>query len=1090
MTARGVDSVGQLLRGIDSVSRELGRQRARLRASWREQAKAVETVRAQLRAVDFSLERRKAALDEAVHRFDHGPDSSRDHSVLEPSISRWLQGNGNGTWAVRTDVERQFDADLETARRRFTEARGKTFGGGGARRAGAEALGRYSFRLAHLQRVRQLLERELEKIANARREAAASERATSESALTPTVALATKALERLPAPLQPWTNNIWSEWRSPEPVDGVSGLYAGTLVPVDDTDLGPNADVGSEASIPLFVSLRQNLQLVHSMGSREQALGVARSLLLRQLASTFPGELQLNVYDPVGLGRSVGALLDLAEYDPNLIGGKVWSAPSDLAARLADYTSHIELVTQEYLRSSYDNIDDFNVAAGEIAEAYRLLVFFDFPTGFSDETMGRLTSIVQNGPRCGVHTLLVVNSTITPPYGVDINQIGSSIRRIDLDANFVDEHQGYSLKFGLRPELETLDTVALAKTIVDSVGRAAIGRTESAVTFEKAMRLFSAVAGRGIRTELSPTAAATRLDDEATWWQEQSTCGLFAPIGQKGARDAAILGFDSNDHPGALLVGRPGSGKSTLLHTYIGGLTTLYGPGELELYLIDFKEGVEFKAYASEALPHARVVAIESDRDFGVSVLQSLKEELTRRGDLFRSTGGEQTGLREFRQASGEPLPRVLLVFDEFQVLFAKNDKIGLVGADLLETIIRQGRGFGIHVLLGSQSLSGLDALGTHVTQLLPTRILLPASDLDGRRVLGENNDAGQYLTVHGEGILNAAGGAVEANERFKGALLTEQDRISRLRAMRSKADRVGFGRGPTVFEGSAASPLDSIRPAVFREELAASGTSGIRLRVGAPMTIAGLADIELKREAGANVLAVVRDDVGAGAGLEPSSGPAYGLLAAAVASAAQSTARIDVIDLMPVDDGLDAVLEPLLDRQRITLRRRRALAPLIEELAAEAQDRIDHDDASRPARLTFLFGIHRARELESEIASLDANADLADALERVTRDGPEVGMHIWFWADTVDGAARRLSPRVMRECSWRLAGRMSPNDSLSFLGTEQAAEIRARQLLISNEDLGMTIRAVGFSTPPREWLDELLGSSESTNPRRRTEDG
>ena len=123
-------------------------------------------------------------------------------------------------------------------------------------------------------------------------------------------------------------------------------------------------------------------------------------------------------------------------------------------------------------------------------------------------------------------------------------------------------------------------------------------------------------------------------------------------------------------------------------------------------------------------------------------------------------------------------MPRVLLVFDEFQVLFARNDKVGLAAADLLETIIRQGRGFGIYVMLGSQSLSGLDALGAHVPQLLPTRILLPASEMDGRRVLGDHNDAGQYLTSHGEGILNAAGGAVDANERFKGALLAEPDRI------------------------------------------------------------------------------------------------------------------------------------------------------------------------------------------------------------------------------------------------------------------------------------------------------------------------
>ena len=42
----------------------------------------------------------------------------------------------------------------------------------------------------------------------------------------------------------------------------------------------------------------------------------------------------------------------------------------------------------------------------------------------------------------------------------------------------------------------------------------------------------------------------------------------------------------------------------------------------MEFYLVDFKKGVEFKCYAANRLPHARVVAIESDREFGLSVLQ------------------------------------------------------------------------------------------------------------------------------------------------------------------------------------------------------------------------------------------------------------------------------------------------------------------------------------------------------------------------------------------------------------------------------------------------------------------------------------
>ena len=88
-----------------------------------------------------------------------------------------------------------------------------------------------------------------------------------------------------------------------------------------------------------------------------------------------------------------------------------------------------------------------------------------------------------------------------------------------------------------------------------------------------------------------------------------------------------------------LISGKTGSGKSTLLHVLITNLALRYSPDEVELYLVDFKKGVEFKAYARVDLPHARVVAIESEREFGLSVLQRLDAELRTRGDMFRKRG-------------------------------------------------------------------------------------------------------------------------------------------------------------------------------------------------------------------------------------------------------------------------------------------------------------------------------------------------------------------------------------------------------------------------------------------------------------------
>lgn len=817
MQVHDITEVGNLLRTADSHAAEITRQRGRLRTLWQGASAVIDQEQACIRAVDYTLNRRQQAFDEVRRNFEREPDLDYvpDHDTSVPSrpLEAWLAPNPNGSWSVLPSQEQIFDRELATAREKFIEERTKFFGGP-ANRSGRMALARYLVQLSRLRELRATLEESLRIATQTRSRRAAEGRATAEAALAAAREVARRAIRPLPAPLQPWDAPAWDNWAASPVIPGLDDLYVGSLVPVDDADLGDNAAFGSGEQTPFFLTLRRNVELSYPAADRDRALALARTLLIRQLAATEPGDMRLMFFDPAGLGQSVAEFLGLAEFDQDLIGGKVWSTPADLATQLAELSAHIELVIQKYLRTTYETIDEFNVAAGETAEPYRYLVVCDFPTGFTDETFRRLKSIMANGPRCGVRTLLLTNQAITPGYGVDPEHLAEEALRIAVGGSFVREHKGYQLNMRLDNAGTPAAGERVGGAVIDSVGRRAVRKTASAVLFEKAFSLFGQVARRGARTDLPPSAATVAAADESTWWQADSTNGLFAPIGQKGARDAAILSFDSGDHAGALLVGRPGSGKSTLLHTLIGGLTTLYSPRELELYLIDFKEGVEFKAYAEAGLPHARMVAIESDREFGLSVLQSLETELSRRGELLRATGGRHAGLQALRQATGRPLPRILLVFDEFQVLFARNDKLGLAAASLLETIIRQGRGFGIHVLLGSQSLSGLDALGAHVPQLLPVRILLPAAEADARKVLGDGNDAGQYLTTHGDGILNASGGAVEANERFKGALLPEPERIDRLRLWRLRADSAGFARRPVVFEGNAAVPLGSTAPA------------------------------------------------------------------------------------------------------------------------------------------------------------------------------------------------------------------------------------------------------------------------------------
>ncbi|WP_456598809.1 FtsK/SpoIIIE domain-containing protein [Blastococcus sp. SYSU DS0616] len=1077
-------SVGELWSNVCGVYNALATERKALGRQWIAATLKIQGAQARLAALKTAesdvWERFTTVSGRFKEQIDRGGNQQPRTPIPSSDPKAWLSSKSaqNGPWTLSPAQAQAFDTDLEEARSSLQQAENKTFGGG-LRRRGSDALGRVATRLDALADAIDTARAEVAEAEQAREREARAGAEQAKNSFDPVVSLAARSAMDLPTIMQPWSDAAWNSWSLEDGTSlGLRLAYGGVLIPEPDDHLGSNARFGTELRVPWGFALHDSWYLMHDALGRAAAHGFMRSMMLRQLLSVSPGEVRFCIFDPIGLGHSAGDLLDLAEYDADLISGKVWSSPQDLDARLIELSSHIERVIQKYLRTTYQTIDDFNDAAGEVAEPYRVLVLFDAPTGLTAESTARLKSIVENGPRCGVFTWIAADSSAQAPYGANVEQLATSMRKLNLQGGFSDTINGYQLETSFEHDVLPEQSAA-AKRVIDSVGRASINRTEAAVKFDKVLGMYSTVAARGLRPELGTAATHVKATDPKTWWRDDSTRGLFAPIGQKGARDVAVLGFDSSDHAGALLVGRPGSGKSTLLHAYIGGLTTLYGPAEVELYLIDFKEGVEFKSYAEENLPHAKVIAIESDREFGLSVLESLQAEIAQRAAILRATGGRQVGMQGLREATGEKLPRILLVFDEFQVLFARNDKVGLAAADLLESIIRQGRGFGVHVLLGSQSLAGLDALGAHVPQLLPVRILLPAAESDARKVLGDTNNAGDFLATRGEGILNAAGGLVEANERFKGALLEEAERVARLQVMRDMANEAGFSRVPMVFEGNALIPLDTQNALQFREELTASGSYPVRIRSGAPMTVGDIGDLVLSREGGANVLSIVRSGDNENTGIEP-RGPAYGLLAAAVASAAMTNSTVDVIDFMSNDDGLDDLLEPLLDVQRITLKRRRAFPDVLDAYLAEVEDRVNQDDSGRPAKLLFLFGVHRARDLDAEMGSLDVDGDLVEKLERVMRDGPEVGVHVWLWADSVAGAHRRLTPRMMRELGWRVAGKMSRDDSQTFIGTGQAFDLRESQLLISNEDIGVLTRVTAYAPPSREWVTQIVAAASS----------
>jgi hypothetical protein len=409
----------------------------------------------------------------------------------------------------------------------------------------------------------------------------------------------------------------------------------------------------------------------------EQAL---QAVMFRVLGALPPGKARFTVIDPVGLGQSFAVFMHLADYDDALVSSRIWTEHHAIEQCLTDLTAHMEKVIQKYLRNQFQSIVEYNVHAGEVAEAFRFLVVANFPANFSPEAARRLVSIVNSGARCGVQTLISVDTRIQLPPAFQLKDLeAAGAVLVWKDGRFLWHDPDFG-KFPFRADHPPEQDVATR--LMHVMGQQARDAKRVEVPF----------------SFITPPVEA--------WWTSTSRTGIQVPLGRSGATQRQHLQLGKGTAQHVLIAGKTGSGKSTLLHALITNMSLMYGPDEVEFYLVDFKEGVEFKPYASYELPHARLVAIESEREFGLSVLQQLEGELKRRGDLFRAE--EVQDLNGYRQSSKAPLPRILLIVDEFQLFFVEDDKIAQDAALLLDRLVRQGRAFGIHVLLGSQTLGGL----------------------------------------------------------------------------------------------------------------------------------------------------------------------------------------------------------------------------------------------------------------------------------------------------------------------------------------------------------------------------------------------
>jgi S-DNA-T family DNA segregation ATPase FtsK/SpoIIIE len=718
-------------------------------------------------------------------------------------------------------------------------------------------------------------------------------------------------------------------------------------------------------SFPVGVPLldESHLQVVSTPETRASAEALIEALVMRVVSYFRPGLVQVHVWD---VGQLTGAMPGL--YPLTRTGLLTVHDPGRLPQLLEELSDRIRRVHTRVLVDGQPSLRALDATAGR-TEPWVVAVLAGNRAALREEDHRQLQRVARGGLACGVQLVLLdVPMTVNAP-------VETVVLREELR-----DHPGPRTETSRLADGDTPTRGVVASTSM--TGRHVVLVPDPPLPREA----VTAACHRIVEAHEDWRARVGTFQDllppPGQWGSATSTSGLHAPVGFAEGLPVPVALSDASPH--ALIGGPSGSGKTNLLLTMIASLAVRYDPDELEFYLLDFKEGVSFAQFApgrrdTTWLPHARLVGvnINTDREFGLALLQFLAEEMRRRAEAAKAH--EVTKLEELRAADpGGRWPRIVAVVDEFQYLFAERDAVTRQATQLLEDVARRGRSQGIHLVLASQDVSGIEAFWGRpaIFEQFVLRIGLPRA----RRVLAELNDATLDLP-RWHAVINHESGIKHGNEVVRIPDATGRgavDEVQRKLHLDHVLAAPAPPRRPRLFDGSRAPRAADL--------VAAAGP-----RAGAPRVLVGqcidvegsAATVPLPAAPGRNlgvVAAGAQDAVrvlGAAAGSLAGQFPpgAVDLGVCPLVTEAQTPAAALVERL--AEAGHSAAVAGLGE-----------VRSQVEALAADVSARL----AGGTRRPTFLvlYGADAADPV------LDRSG--TDALRQVLRFGPEVDVHVLGW--------------------------------------------------------------------------------------------
>ena len=356
----------------------------------------------------------------------------------------------------------------------------------------------------------------------------------------------------------------------------------------------------------------------------------------------------------------------------------------------------------------------------------------------------------------------------------------------------------------------------------------------------------------GLQTEDEPEIDEPEIDKTE---YAVTTSAIEAPIGKTTDGETVDFKIDVNrGHYHAFVIGETGSGKSRFLHDIIINMIVKYSPEDVELYLMDFK-GVEFNPYRD--IKHSRVILVDrADERITYEVIHELKQKMEERQKILAAAGASDVD--EYNKMSADShISQIILVADECQTLFTDNAKNTKLQTEMIATIAliaQQGRAYGVHLLLATQSLTNAPKLRSDILNQIGEHYILPCLPADARRLVPEHEQKETERVVaqmeKGKGQCYYQGADGKFMFTFDYIAKGEQQ-DSLIEKARQKADKYETN-GQIYFSGS-------LQYAMTGDTIDALATKGRRYIVASPGQSIAISQtplsIVLRDEAGENML-------------------------------------------------------------------------------------------------------------------------------------------------------------------------------------------------------------------------------------------